>query len=247
MRLRTTQSVPSLLPPSAASIEASRLANSTVFREFHTNENSMRPMTRRTNTGSNIANSTMACPFSERPNFTTSRLTTADSSGCGTFVSAPCISRLVRSGYFPTPRASGRDACPQVSHSSGARKRRHARKAHPGFFEDIRRLAEREADQVPPELAAREERRSGYTGDTYRTDEPVGECDVVIETERANIAEDVIRTLWSVRAQASGIEDAHQMVPPSAVLGREPFVIVAAHLERDSDSLLQQCGRADGD
>jgi hypothetical protein len=63
------------------------------------------------------------------------------------------MSRLVRSAYFPIPRASGRDACPQVSHSSRASKRTHARETRAGFLEDIRGLAEREPDQMPPELA----------------------------------------------------------------------------------------------
>src|SRR6266550_2422439 len=75
MRLSTTQSVPSILPPSAASIDPSRLANRMVFREFHTKENSIRPITTSSRTGRISANSTSACPRSERLNLTTRKLT----------------------------------------------------------------------------------------------------------------------------------------------------------------------------
>src|SRR5438309_500494 len=75
MRLSTTQSVPSILPPSAASIDPSRLANRMVFREFHTKENSIRPITTSSRIGRMSANSTSACPRSERLNLTTRKLT----------------------------------------------------------------------------------------------------------------------------------------------------------------------------
>src|SRR5436309_180841 len=66
IRLRTTQSVPLRLPPSAASIEPSRLARRTRLREYQTKENSISPINMRKSTGSSRANSTRACPASRR-------------------------------------------------------------------------------------------------------------------------------------------------------------------------------------
>jgi len=91
-------------------------------------------------------------------------------------------------------------------HAGGSEAERVA-EARAGFVEHIRRLAEREADEVPSELAAREERRTRHARYAHFAHEPIGERDVVCKTEWSNVAEHVVRALGSVGTEARGIED----------------------------------------
>src|SRR5947207_12654046 len=100
---------------------------------------------------------------------------------------------------------------------------------------------------MPPELATREERRSRDAGDTHFADEPVGERHVVFESEGPDVAEDVVRTLRSVRAEAGALEDGDQVIAADAVLARQPVVVRPPELECRGDRLLQWRGRADRD
>src|SRR5467141_5260027 len=75
----------------------------------------------------------------------------------------------------------------------------------------------------------------------------MSERGVIVETERSDVAEHVVRALWRVRGEARGIEDADEVIATCAVLRREPVVVRAAKLERNGDRLLQRRRRADGD
>ena len=88
------------------------------------------------------------------------------------------------------------------------------------FIEQISGLAEREPDEVPPELTPRVEGRSGDAGDPDFAHVPLRECDVIIETERADVAEHVIRALRGVRAEPRRIEDPHEVIATGTVVDR---------------------------
>ena len=97
------------------------------------------------------------------------------------------------------------------------------------LLEDVRRLAERETDEVPAELSAREERGPGHSRDTNLAYEPVRERDVIVESERSDVAKHVVRALRRVWAEARGIERTHEAIAPRAVVGREPLVERRVH------------------
>ena len=78
---------------------------------------------------------------------------------------------------------------------------------------------------MPSELAPRKERRPRDTGDADIADQPVGELGVIVETERADVAEHVVRTLGSVRGEARRVEAADQHIAARSILDREAIVI----------------------
>src|SRR2546425_8327794 len=118
------------------------------------------------------------------------------------------------------------------------RKRLRGREAPACFLEHVFGLAEREADEVLPELLAREKRRPRDSGDADLRHEPTREQRVVVESERADVAEHVVRALRSVRSEARRFESAHQHVAARAVFARESQVIRTAQGERSRDRFL---------
>src|SRR2546426_11304995 len=72
-------------------------------------------------------------------------------------------------------------------------ERAGSRQTRGSLRQDIFRLAEREADEMASELAAREEGRAGHAGDADLADEPVRELGVVVEAEGRDVAEHVVR------------------------------------------------------
>ena len=109
------------------------------------------------------------------------------------------------------------------------------------------RLAEREPDEVTSQLAARIERRARHARDADRLHQPVCELSVVVEAERRDVAEDVVRAFGQPRREARDLEAAHEDVASRAVLRAELVVIRAPERETGGDRLLQRRRRADGD
>src|SRR5438445_791098 len=122
-----------------------------------------------------------------------------------------------------------------------------SRQTRGSLRQDIFRLAEREADEMASELAAREEGRAGHAGDADLADEPVRELGVVVEAEGRDVAEHVVRARRRVRREPRGRERGDEQVATRAVIPREPLVVRATEPEPDRDRLLQGRGRAHGD
>src|SRR2546428_11412206 len=70
------------------------------------------------------------------------------------------------------------------------------------FVQNVVGLAEGEPDEVLPELFPGEERRPRDPGDADLRHEPLREEGVVLESERADIAEHVVRALGGVWGEA---------------------------------------------
>src|SRR2546425_2492175 len=113
------------------------------------------------------------------------------------------------------------------------------------FIQNVVGLAEREPDEVLPELFSGEERGPRDTGDADLRHQPVREEGVVLESERADIAEHVVRAVWCVRGEAGRGKGAHEEVAARAVLDRQLLVIGTAECERGGDGLLEWRRRAD--
>src|SRR4051812_16906626 len=80
----------------------------------------------------------------------------------------------------------------------------------------VGRLAEGEADEVPAELRPRVKGGAGNAGDAHRLHQPVRERDVVVEAERGDVAEDVVRTLRRARREAGALERGDEQIAAGA-------------------------------
>src|SRR5439155_11780894 len=116
-------------------------------------------------------------PHLRAAEFHPTRLTSAGSARCGTFVSAARKRRLVRLAYsavFGLPAATS-------VHKSAIRARPRFRarvkQTCTRLIQHIRGLAEGEADEVPSQIATREEGRSRHAGDPDVAHEPLRERD----------------------------------------------------------------------
>src|SRR2546428_6053377 len=92
-----------------------------------------------------------------------------------------------------------------------------------GFVEHSFGLAKGKADEVLPELLAREERRARDSGHADLRDEPAREEGVVIESEGTDVAEHVVRALRRIRSEARGLQRAHQDIAAGAVVDLMPL------------------------
>src|SRR5438445_12239197 len=126
-------------------------------------------------------------------------------------------------------------------------ERAGSRQARGSLRQDIFGLAEGEPDEMPSELAAREEGRARDSGDADLADEPVRELRVVVEAEGRDVAEHVVRACRRVRRKPRGRERGDEQVATRAVLPREPLVVRATEPQPDRDRLLQGRGRAHRD
>src|SRR5207245_5285050 len=85
------------------------------------------------------------------------------------------------------------------------------------LVQHVRGLAEGEPDEVPSQIATREEGRSGHAGNPDVAHEPLRECDVIVETKGTDIAEHVVRALRCGRAEARIVEDPHERTATSEI------------------------------
>src|SRR5437867_8278598 len=108
------------------------------------------------------------------------------------------------------------------------------------FVQYVAGLAEGKPDQVLPELFPREERGPRDSGDADLRHQPVREDGVVLESERADIAEHVVRAVGCVRGEPRRGKGAHEEVAARAVLDRQLLVIGTAECERGGDGLLER-------
>src|SRR5207245_4117313 len=69
---------------------------------------------------------------------------------------------------------------------------------------------------------------------------------VVLETERTDVAENVVRAIRRVRSEAGRGKRAHEDIAAGAVIEREALVIRTAEREGRGDRLLARRRRADG-
>src|SRR2546428_54961 len=101
---------------------------------------------------------------------------------CGTPRGKRPRDNTIGSGHRPEVDRVGAPRGPAIPASGAPRgiargaprdERAGSRQTRGSLRQDIFGLAEREAEEVPPELAAREEGRAGHAGDADLADEPV--------------------------------------------------------------------------
>src|SRR2546427_13019453 len=115
-----------------------------------------------------------------------------------------------------------------------------------GFVEHVFGLAERKADEVLPELLAGEERRARDSRDADLRHEPAREESVVLETERTDVAENVVRAIRRVRSEAGRGKRAHEDIAAGAGIEREALGIRTAERGGRGRPLPERRRRADG-